>query len=100
MIAQTATLSNTVARPEIGNRQQGGAHPGWRLGGAFGKGFLVAVSEASGRNWQHICSPAMANRDTSVAALAAELGVKSVTLYRYVDANGNLRDHGKRVLSA
>ena len=42
----------------------------------------------------------MANRDTSVAALAAELGVKPVTLYRYVDANGNLREHGKRVLSA
>ena len=43
---------------------------------------------------------AMSNRDTSVAALAAELGVKPVTLYRYVDANGNLRDHGRRVLSA
>jgi DNA invertase Pin-like site-specific DNA recombinase len=43
---------------------------------------------------------AMANRDTSVATLAAELGVKPVTLYRYVDASGNLRDHGKRVLSA
>lgn len=42
----------------------------------------------------------MAKRDTSVSALAAELGVKPVTLYRYVDANGNLRDHGKRVLSA
>jgi predicted DNA-binding transcriptional regulator YafY len=42
----------------------------------------------------------MSNRDTSVAALAAELGVKPVTLYRYVDANGNLRDHGRRVLSA
>ena len=43
---------------------------------------------------------AMANRDTSVATLAAELGVKPVTLDRYVDASGNLRDHGKRVLSA
>jgi predicted DNA-binding transcriptional regulator YafY len=42
----------------------------------------------------------MSNRDTSVAALAAERGVKPATLYRYVDANGNLRDHGKRVLSA
>ena len=47
-----------------------------------------------------LAQAAMANRDTSVAALAAELGVKPVTLYRYVDANGNLRDHGKRVLSA
>lgn len=47
-----------------------------------------------------LAQAAMANRDTSVATLAAELGVKPVTLYRYVDANGNLRDHGKRVLSA
>jgi DNA invertase Pin-like site-specific DNA recombinase len=42
---------------------------------------------------------AMASRDTSVADLCKELGVKPVTLYRYVDPNGNLRDYGKRVLS-
>lgn len=47
-----------------------------------------------------LAQAAMANRDTSVATLAAELGVKPVTLYRYVDAQGNLRDHGKRVLAA
>lgn len=47
-----------------------------------------------------LAQAAMANRDTSVAALAAELGVKPVTLYRYVDANGNLREYGKRVLAA
>lgn len=47
-----------------------------------------------------LAQAAMSNRDTSVAAIAAELGVKPVTLYRYVDANGNLRDHGRRVLSA
>ena len=41
---------------------------------------------------------AMASRDTSVADLCKELGVKPVTLYRYVDPNGNLRDYGKRVL--
>ena len=43
---------------------------------------------------------AMANRDTSVSELCKELGVKPVTLYRYVDPNGNLRDYGKRVLEA
>ncbi len=37
-----------------------------------------------------LAQAAMSNRDTSVAALAAELGIKPVTLYRYVDANGNL----------
>lgn len=43
---------------------------------------------------------AMANRDTSVSELCNELGVKPVTLYRYVDPKGNLREYGKRVLSA
>ena len=43
---------------------------------------------------------AIASRDTSVSELCKELGVTPVTLYRYVDPNGNLRDHGKRVLSA
>ncbi len=43
---------------------------------------------------------AMANRDTSVSELCNELGVKPVTLYRYVDPNGNLRDYGRRVLGA
>ena len=47
-----------------------------------------------------LAQAAMAKRDTSVAELAAELGIKPVTLYRYVDANGNLRDYGRRVLEA
>jgi DNA invertase Pin-like site-specific DNA recombinase len=47
-----------------------------------------------------LAQAAMASRDTSVAALAAELGVRPVTLYRYVDAQGNLREHGKRVLAS
>jgi DNA invertase Pin-like site-specific DNA recombinase len=47
-----------------------------------------------------LAQAAMASRDTSVAALAAELGVRPVTLYRYVDAQGNLREHGRRVLAS
>ena len=43
---------------------------------------------------------AMAHRDTSVSELCAELGISPVTLYRYVDPQGNLRDHGKRVIGA
>ena len=43
---------------------------------------------------------AMANRDTSVAELCKELGIRPVTLYRYVDPKGNLRDYGKQVLGA
>ncbi|MEY8879841.1 transposon DNA-invertase, partial [Donghicola sp. XS_ASV15] len=32
--------------------------------------------------------------------LCSELGVKPVTLYRYVDPKGNLREYGERVLGA
>ena len=42
---------------------------------------------------------AMANRDTSVAELCKELGVRPVTLYRYVDPKGKLREYGERVLA-
>ena len=42
---------------------------------------------------------AMANRDTSVSELCKELGVRPVTLYRYVDPKGKLRDYGERVLA-
>lgn len=45
-----------------------------------------------------LAQAAMANRDTSVAELCRELGVKPVTLYRYVGPDGSLRDHGRRVL--
>lgn len=45
-----------------------------------------------------LAQAAMANRDTSVAVLCKELGIRPVTLYRYVDPQGNLRDHGRQVL--
>lgn len=57
-------------------------------------GRKFALTKAQVRRAQ----AAMASRDTSVAALAAELGIRPVTLYRYVDAAGNLRGHGRRVL--
>ena len=41
---------------------------------------------------------AMKSRDASVTDLAAELGIKPVTLYRYVGPNGEMRDHGRQVL--
>lgn len=41
---------------------------------------------------------AMMSRDTPVTDLAAELGIKPVTLYRYVGPSGELREHGRRVL--
>lgn len=47
-----------------------------------------------------LAQAAMSSRDTSVAQLAKELGVKPVTIYRYVGPNGELRENGKRVLAA
>lgn len=59
-------------------------------------GRKFALTKAQVRTAQ----AAMANRDTSVSELCSELGVKPVTLYRYVDPKGNLREYGKRVLGA
>ena len=47
-----------------------------------------------------LAQAAMKNRDTSVTDLAAELGIKPVTVYRYVGPDGELREHGRQVLRA
>ena len=58
------------------------------------RGRKLALPKAQVR----LAQAAMASRDTSVAVLAAKLGVKSVTLYRYISSKGELRDSGRRVL--
>lgn len=57
-------------------------------------GRRFALSRAQVR----LAQAAMAARDTPVAALCAELGIRPVTLYRYVAPDGSLREHGRRVL--
>ena len=47
-----------------------------------------------------LAQAAMKNRDTSVTDLATELGIKPVTVYRYVGPDGELREHGRLVLQA
>ena len=47
-----------------------------------------------------LAQAAMKNRDTSVTDPAAELGIKPVTVYRYVGPDGELREHGRLVLQA
>lgn len=88
-----ATLAE-FERDLIRERTMAGLDAARARGRKGGRKFALTKAQV------RLAQAAMANRDTSVAALAAELGVKPVTLYRYVDANGNLRDHGKRVLSA
>jgi DNA invertase Pin-like site-specific DNA recombinase len=45
-----------------------------------------------------LAQAAMRNRDTKVSDLCEELGITRVTLYRYVSPNGELREHGRKVL--
>lgn len=47
-----------------------------------------------------LAQSAMSKRDTSVIELCDELGIARTTLYRYVGPNGELREHGRRVLNA
>ena len=68
----------------------------------------LAAARARGRNGGRkfaltkaqvrLAMAAMKDRDASVTDLAAELGIKPVTLYRYVSPSGELREHGRRVL--
>lgn len=88
-----ATLAE-FERDLIRERTMAGLDAARARGRKGGRKFALTKAQV------RLAQAAMANRDTSVAVLAAELGVKPVTLYRYVDAKGNLREHGKRVLSA
>ena len=58
-------------------------------------GRKFALSKAQAR----LAQAAMANRDTSVSELCTVLGIKPVTLYRYVGPQGELREQGRKVLS-
>ena len=42
----------------------------------------------------------MAHRDTSVSELCRQLGIRPVTLYRYVGPQGQLREQGQKVLAS
>ena len=58
-------------------------------------GRKFALSKAQVR----LAQAAMAKRDTSVSELCRELGIRPVTLYRYVDPEGGLRERGRKVLA-
>ncbi|MBY8978147.1 recombinase family protein [Rhodobacteraceae bacterium NNCM2] len=68
------------------------------LAAARARGRKGGRKFALGKAQVRLAQAAMANRDTSVADLAAELGIKPVTLYRYVGPDGSLREYGRRVL--
>ena len=59
-------------------------------------GIFAALAESKAQ--VRLAQAVMANRDTSVSELCTELGIKPVTLYRYVDPEGQLREQGRKVL--
>ena len=59
-------------------------------------GRKFALSKAQVR----LAQAAMAHRDTSVSELCTQLGIKPVTLYRYVGPQGQLREQGQKVLAS
>jgi hypothetical protein len=48
----------------------------------------------------HLAQAAMAERDTKVGDLCAELGVTRQTLYRFVGPKGELRADGNKLLKS
>jgi DNA invertase Pin-like site-specific DNA recombinase len=70
------------------------------LAAARARGRTGGRKFALSKTQVRMAQAAMANRDTSVSELCKELCIRPVTLYRYVDPNGELRDYGKRVLKA
>ena len=59
-----------------------------------GRKFALAKAQV------RLAQAAMAHRDTSVAELCRELGIRPVTLYRYVGPQGQLREQGQKVLAS
>jgi hypothetical protein len=52
------------------------------------------------KNQIRLAQSTMVNRDTQVADLCRELKVSQATLYRYVSPVGEIRDHGRKALTA
>lgn len=59
-------------------------------------GRRFAMSKAQVR----MAQAAMGKKETHVGSLCKELGVTRPTLYRYVDPDGRLREHGRQVLES
>ena len=79
-------------RELIRERTQAGLAAARARGRKGGRKFALTKAQV------RLAQAAMKTRDTSVVELASELGIKPVTLYRYVAPNGELREHGRRVL--
>ena len=81
-------------RELIRERTVAGLNAARARGRKGGRKFALSKSQV------RLAQTAMVNRDTSVSEPCRELGIKPVTLYRYVGPRGQLREQGEKVLAA
>ncbi len=87
-----ATLAE-FERDLIRERTMAGLAAARARGRKGGRSFALTKAQV------RLAQAAMVRRDTSVAALCAELGIRRATLYRYVGPDGALREHAEKVLA-
>ncbi|NQU64042.1 MAG: recombinase family protein [SAR324 cluster bacterium] len=80
-------------RELISERTKAGLVAARARGREGGRTFKLTKSQV------RLAQAAMKNRDSSVSELCEELGISRQALYKYVGPDGELRDHGKRVLA-
>lgn len=80
-------------RERIRERTRAGLAAARARGRKGGRKFALTKAQV------RLAQAAMGKRETKVSELCAELGVTRVTLYRYVGPEGELREHGRRVLT-
>ena len=61
--------------------------------------LLHTVQDLAARGVGLRCSPVTGQTDTSLSALCTQLGIKPVTLYRYVGPQGQSREQDEKVLA-
>jgi DNA invertase Pin-like site-specific DNA recombinase len=80
-------------RELISERTKAGLEAARSRGREGGRSFKLTKSQV------RLAQAAMKNRDNSVSELCQELGISRQALYKYVGPDGELREHGKRVLA-
>jgi DNA invertase Pin-like site-specific DNA recombinase len=80
-------------REFIRERTKAGLAAAWARGRSGGRKFALTKAQV------RLCPSGNEAKETVVSDLCAELGITRATLYRNIDPEGHLREHGKRVPS-
>ena len=81
-------------RELIRERTRAGLESARARGRKGGRKFALTKAQV------RLAQAAMGKKETRVNDFCKELGITRATLYRYVDPEGKLREHGKRVLDS